>query len=293
MRDYAIITDSGCDLPASMVEELGIKVVPMGLTIDGNTYRHFHDYRELSSEKFYELIRDGKIGTTSCVSIGDVESAMEECLRNEQDVLYLSFSSGMSGAYQASMAAAEDMREKYPDANIIVVDTLCGCIGLGMITYMAVLKKQEGWSIDAVAAYVESHKLNICHFFTVDDLQYIQKTGRISHLTAIVGGIIGVKPVFILDNDGRVCNDKKQRGRKAAIKYLADITDKKIVDEQFIFIVHADAEADAMTLKSMIQKSHPGAKIFVNQVGPILGNNTGPGALAVIFMGETRYSDKP
>ena len=288
MRDYMIITDSGCDLPTSMVEELGIKVVPMGLTIDGKTYRHFHDYRELSSEKFYGLIRSGKIGTTSCVSIGDVESEMEAAIQNGFDVLYLSFSSGMSGAYQASMAAAEDMREKYPDANVIVIDTLCGCIGLGMITYLAVLKKREGLSLTDVADYVENIKLSICHFFTVDDLKYIQKTGRISHLTAIVGGIIGVKPVFILDNDGRVCNDKKQRGRKAAIKYLADIADKKMIDDKYIFIVHADAEADAMILKDMLQKTHPNSEIFVNQVGPILGNNTGPGALAVIFQGETR-----
>lgn len=288
MRDYMIITDSGCDLPTSMVEELGIKVVPMGLTIDGKTYRHFHDYRELSSEKFYSLIRSGKIGTTSCVSIGDVESEMEAAIQNGFDVLYLSFSSGMSGAYQASMAAAEDMREKYPDANVIVIDTLCGCIGLGMITYLAVLKKREGLSLTEVADYVENSKLSICHFFTVNDLKYIQKTGRISHLTAIVGGIIGVKPVFILDNDGRVCNDKKQRGRKAAIKYLADIADKKMIDDKYIFIVHADAEADAMILKDMIQKTHPKSEIFVNQVGPILGNNTGPGALAVIFQGESR-----
>ena len=219
-----------------------------------------------------------------------MESVMEESLQNGQDVLYLSFSSGMSGSYQASMTAAADMREKYPDANIVVVDTLCGCIGLGMIVYLAVLKKRAGWSLDQVATYVENTKLNICHFFTVDDLKYIQKTGRISHLTAIVGGIVGVKPVFILDNDGRVCNDKKQRGRKAAIKYLADITDKKIVDDKFIFIVHADAEADAIILKEILRKSHPESEFIVTQVGPILGNNTGPGALAVIFHGDTRHS---
>lgn len=291
MRDYVIITDSGCDLPTTMVEDLGIKVVPMGLTIDGQAYRHYHDYRELSSEKFYELIRSGKIGTTSCVSIGDVASTMDECLQAGADILYLSFSSGMSGAYQASMAAAEDMREKYPDAKIVVVDTLCGCIGLGMITYLAVLKKREGCTLEQVAQWAEDNKLNICHFFTVDDLKYIQKTGRISHLTAVVGGVLGIKPVFILDNDGRVYNDKKQRGRKAAIKYLAEVTNKKIKDNQFIFIVHADAESDALTLQNMLQQSHPETKIFVNQVGPILGNNTGPGALAVIFYGDNRYSN--
>lgn len=290
MKDYVIITDSGCDLPQELVEELDVKVVPMGLTISGQTYRHYHDYRELSSEKFYEMLRSGEVGTTSCVSIGDVEIEMEEHLKNNKDILYLSFSSGMSGSYQASMAAAEDMREKYPDARIAVVDTLCGCIGLGMITYLAVQKKRQGGSLDDVAAYVEDIKLNICHFFTVDDLKYLEKTGRISHLTAMIGGILGIKPVFILDNDGRVFNDKKQRGRKAAIKYLADITNKKIADDKCIFIVHADAENDANTLKDMVQKNHPNSKIFVNQVGPILGNNTGPGALAIVFFGDNRYS---
>jgi DegV family protein with EDD domain len=290
MRDYVIITDSGCDLPTQMVEELGVKVVPMGLTIAGKTYRHYHDYRELSSEKFYEMVRSGEIGTTSCVSIGDVEVEMEEHLKNGFDILYLSFSSGMSGSYQAAMAAADDMKEKYPDANITVVDTLCGCIGLGMITFLAVQKKREGNSLDGVAAYVESIKLNICHFFTVDDLNYIQKTGRISHITAFVGGILGVKPVFILDNDGKVFNDKKQRGRKAAIQYLADIADKKMTNRDYVFIVHADAEADAEILKNKVLENNPNANVLVNQVGPILGNNTGPGALAIIFMGDNRYS---
>lgn len=290
MRDYVIITDSGCDLPTQMVEELGVKVVPMGLTIAGKTYRHYHDYRELSSEKFYEMVRSGEIGTTSCVSIGDVEVEMEEHLKNGLDILYLSFSSGMSGSYQAAMTAADDMKEKYPDANITVVDTLCGCIGLGMITFLAVQKKREGNSLDGVAAYVESIKLNICHFFTVDDLNYIQKTGRISHITAFVGGILGVKPVFILDNDGKVFNDKKQRGRKAAIQYLADIADKKMTNRDYVFIVHADAEADAEILKNKVLEKNPNANVLVNQVGPILGNNTGPGALAIIFMGDNRYS---
>ena len=290
MKDYVIITDSGCDLTKEMVEELGVKVVPMGLTIANNSYRHYHDYRELSSDKFYELIRSGEIGTTSCVSIGDAELEMEEHLKNGLDVLYLSFSSGMSGSYQAATTAADDLREKYPDANITVVDTLCGCIGLGMITFLAVQKKREGGSLDEVAAYVESIKLNICHFFTVDDLKYLQKTGRISHLTAIVGGILGIKPVFILDNDGRVFNDSKQRGRKASMRYLANITTQKMTDKRYVFIVHADAEEDANTLKDMVQTENPDTKIFVNQVGPILGNNVGPGALAIIFFGEDRYS---
>ncbi len=290
MKDYVIITDSGCDLPMEMVEELDIKVVPMGLTIANKAYRHYHDYRELSSEDFYNLVRSGEIGTTSCVSIGDVEEEMEEQLKNGLDVLYLSFSSGMSGSYQAAVTAADDLKEKYPDAKIRVIDTLCGCIGLGMITFLAVQKKRDGNSLDGVAEYVESIKLNICHFFTVDDLNYIQKTGRISHLTAFVGGILGVKPVFILDNDGKVFNDKKQRGRKAAIQYLADIADKKMTDRDYVFIVHADASDDAEILKNKILEKNPNSNVLVNQVGPILGNNTGPGALAIIFMGDNRYS---
>ena len=290
MKDYVIITDSGSDLTQKMVNDLDVRVVPMGLTIAGKAYRHYPDYRELSSEDFYGMVRAGEIGTTSCVSIGDVAEEMEKCINDGYDILYLSFSSGMSGSYQAAVTAADDMLEKYPNTRITVVDTLCGCIGLGMITHLAVEKKREGGSLDDVAAYVESIKLNICHFFTVDDLTYIQKTGRISHLTAIFGTMLNIKPVFILDNDGRVFNDKKQRGRKSAIKYLYDITNKKMTDEKYIFIVHADAHADANILKDMLQESHPDTKIFVNQVGPILGNNTGPGALAVIFMGDNRYS---
>lgn len=289
MKDFVIITDSGCDLPTQMVEELGVKVVPMGLTIGGKTYRHYHDYRELSSEAFYEMVRAGEIGTTSCVSIGDAIEEMEKHVKNGLDVLYLSFSSGMSGSYQAAVAASEDLKEKYPNADIRVIDTLCGCIGLGMIVFLAVKKKAEGLSLSDVEKFVENNKMNICHYFTVDDLNYIQKTGRISHLSAIFGSILGIKPIFVLDNDGRVLNTSKARGRKAAIKALHDAACNTSSQKDYFFIVHADAENDANTLKNMVQEQNPNAEIFVSQVGPILGNNTGPGALAIIFYGDTRY----
>lgn len=289
MKDFVIITDSGCDLPTQMVEELGVKVVPMGLTIAGKTYRHYHDYRELSSEKFYEMVRSGEIGTTSCVNIGDAVIEMEQHLKAGKNILYLSFSSGMSGSYNAARMAAEDLIELYPDADIRVVDTLCGCIGLGMIVFLAAKKKAEGLSLGEVERFVEANKMNICHYFTVDDLNYIQKTGRISHLKAIIGSIIGVKPIFVLDNDGKVFNTTKARGRKASIKMLCDAACNTSSQKDYFFIVHADAEADANILKDMVREQNPNAEIFVSQVGPILGNNTGPGALAIIFYGDKRF----
>lgn len=289
MNDYVIITDSGCDLPTQMVEDIGVKVVPMGLTIGGKSYRHYHDFRELSSDDFYGKIRAGEVGTTSCVSIGDVIVEMETHLKDGKDILYLSFSSGMSGSYNSAVTAANDMKEIYPDANIRVIDTLCGCIGLGMIVFLASQKKAEGLSLDEVANFVEDNKLNICHYFTVDDLMYLQKTGRISHLKAMFGSILGIKPIFVLDNDGKVLNVNKVRGKKVAINTLATVANTASSEKKYFFIVHAQALNDAEALKEKILVENPNAEIIINEVGPILGNNTGPGALAVIFFGDTRF----
>lgn len=289
MRDFVIITDSGSDLTMEIVDKFDIKVVPMGLTIDETTYRHYHDYRELSSEDFYAKIRAGKIGTTSCVNVGDAYDEMEQHIKDGKDILYLSFSSGMSGSYKSAMIAAQDLKEKYPNADIRVVDTLCGCIGLGMIVFLAAKKKAEGLSLDEVEQFVEENKLNICHYFTVDDLQYLQKTGRISHLKAIFGSIIGVKPIFVLDNDGKVLNITKARGKKAAMKALCDAACTTSSKQEYFFVVHADAENDANNVKTVLQEQYPNAEVFVSQVGPILGNNVGPGAVALIFYGEKRF----
>ena len=288
MRDYAILTDSGCDLPQEMVESLGIGVAPMGFTIKEHAYRHYHDYRELSKEKFYEMIRGGEISKTNGANVNDIMETMKEFLDKGKDILYLSFSSGMSGSCSNAFLAAREMSEDYPDATIKVVDTLCGSIGLGLITYLAMQKKKAGETLHQVAEWVEQNRLNVNHFFVVDDLQYIQRSGRISHLTAIVGTVLGIRPLFTLCKEGKVNADGKVRGKKAAVRHMLMRAKEKCVDIKTFFICHGDVDDEAEALKAKILEEYPNAEVVINCVGPLLGTNTGPGALALCFYGEER-----
>lgn len=288
VRDYTIVTDSGCDLSNEMVESLGIKVVPTGIFIDGVDYKHYSDYRELSMENFQAKIKAGHVGKTSCINMADAIKVMREIIEAGKDVLYISFSSGMSGSYQAACLAARDICEEYPDANVEVIDTFAGCVGLGMLTYLAAKRKQMGESMAQVAEYIKNIRLNINHFFMVEDLGYIQKTGRISTISAIMGTALGIRPIFKLDNDGKVALVEKIRGRKIGVKNLINKVKTRCSQSEVFFVAHMDAEDDANNVAAQIRAEHPDAEVIIRPVGPILGNNTGPGALAVIFYGEER-----
>lgn len=288
MKDYIIMTDSGCDLPQNLVDQFNIKVVPMGLTIDGKAYKHYHDFRELSKEKFYSLIRGGHIGTTSGVNIQDAIDAMTDEASQGKDILFLSFASVMSSSYQYVCAAAEEVRERFPNVLIEVIDTKAGCLGLGLLAYMTAMNKADGYSFDDAVNYAKEHYGHMCHFFMVDDLQYIQKSGRISHLRAMIGTLLKIKPIFKLNNAGAVTEATKVRGTNAGINYMIQQLHDHCDDKTTIFIAHADVEPEALTIKHRIQDIFPDANIIVHCLGPILGNNTGPGTLAILFHGAQR-----
>lgn len=288
MKKFAIITDSGCDLTQEMVEELGILVAPMCLNLHNKTYRHYSDYRELSKEDFYSSIRNGVIGQTAGVNPADAGDVIRARLDEGYDVLYLSFSSGMSGSYNSAHIAALEALESHPDARVEVVDTLCGSVGLGLLTYLAVKKQRDGATFDEVLQYVNGMKKNICHYFMVDDLQFISKTGRISHLKATVGAMLGVKPVFKLNDAGKVTDDIKVRGKKAGIQHMLKRVQEKCADASTFFVCHADVDEAANVIKGKLLEMFPKANVFVNCLGPILGNNTGPGTLGIIFCGAGR-----
>lgn len=288
MRNFVIITDSGCDLSQNMIEDLEVQVAPMGITIDNKAYKHYHDFRELSKTEFYQKIRNGSIGTTSGVNFQDALDIMRINLEKDLDILYLSFSSGMSCSYQSAVMAANELKNEFPKSIIQVVDTLAGSVGLGMLVYLAVQKKKLGWDILQVSEYITDHSQNICHYFMVDDLKYIEKTGRTSHLSAFIGTMLNIKPIFKLDELGRVQDDGKIRGKKAGIKHLLKRIDEKCSDTSLFFICHSDVDSEAENLKQQIIASYPDTEVIVNCVGPILGNNTGPGAIAVIFWGNNR-----
>jgi DegV family protein with EDD domain len=209
-------------------------------------------------------------------------------LEQNLDVLYLSFSSGLSGSYQYACMAAEELKEEFPEAKIEVIDTKSACIGLGMLVYLAAQKKMEGFSFEETVQFVQNTRLKIAHNFMVDNLMYLHKSGRISHLTAITGSMLGIKPVFTLDNDGKVFNAGKVRGKIAGIKNFMTKIEEQCCDSKVFFVAHADSEIDAISLKNKILEKNPDANVIVNCIGPILGNCLGPGALAVTFVSENR-----
>ena len=285
---YAIITDSCCDLTKEIVEELQVEVVPMKLMLDGVDYRHFHDFRELSMETFFSKLREGHIGQTSCASVGDIMEAMLKNIKNGLDVLYLSFSANMSGSYNAAVLARKNIMEEYPNANIQVIDTKSGSVGLGMLVFIASMCKKKGYSFEEVAKHISENCLNICHYFMVDDLKFLHKTGRISTIGMIAGTTIGVRPIFIIGDDGKIKLDAKVRGVKMAIRTMVDKVALKCTNSSQLFISHVDAEENANLLASQIKEKFPNANITICPCGPIIGNNTGPGTLAVVFYGNER-----
>lgn len=286
-REYIIMTDSGCDLSEELINKLNVDVVPMSVMIDNKDYKHYPDYRELSKEDFYAKLKEGHIGKTSCVNVMDVKTAMEKHLKENKDVLYLSFSSGMSTSYQAARLASQELLNTYPEATINVVDTLSGCVGLGMLVYLVANKQARGTNIEDLTRYAKIECLNICHHFVVEDIKYIQKSGRISAFAGAFCSAIGVRPAFKLSDEGKVVLEAKVRGKKGVINHLLNKAKESVFSELF-FIGHVDALENAKLLKQSIQTIYPSANIQIFEIGPVVGNNTGRGTLSVMFLGAER-----
>ena len=222
MRDYVILTDSGCDFPAELAKELELCVLPLSVTVNGKEYRNYLDEREISHKDFYALLRAGNTGKTSAINLDTFKEAMEAILKEGKDVLYLGFSSGLSGTYQVGALAAEELKEKYPESKLLYVDTLCASLGQGLLVYHAVMQKRAGKSIEEVRDFVEQNRLSLAHWFTVDDLNHLKRGGRVSATTAMVGTLLSIKPVLHVDDEGHLINMEKARGRKASIHRLAE-----------------------------------------------------------------------
>lgn len=290
MNNFIILTDSSCDLPASMAAEMQIEVLPLTLDLDGECYKNYLDGREIEFHDFYECAKTAKSMKTSAVNQQQFMDIMEPLVAAGNDVLYLGFSSGLSGTYNASVLAATELNEKYPNSKIITVDTLCASLGQGLFVYLCWKEKQAGKTIDEVAAYAEQIKLNLAHWFTVNDLFFLKRGGRVSATTAIVGSALAIKPVMHVDNEGHLIKVSTARGRKASIRALLSEMEKTGVDisNQHIFISHGDCEEDANYLASLIREKFGVNEITINYVGPVIGAHSGPGTLALFFLGKNR-----
>ena len=287
MNTYQIITDSSCDFSTEMYKKLDLRCVPLTLQYQG---RETEDKSDDSIRSLYKGLREGESASTSAINISGWTEAMEPFLMEGRDVLVLAFSSGLSTTYQNAAIAGSELSEKYPDRKIRVIDTLCASLGEGLLVWYACKHQQDGEDLDTVADWVERHKLNLCHWFTVDDLMYLKRGGRISAATALVGTMLNIKPVLHMDDEGHLINMSKARGRKASIDALA----KKAAelgegfDNSTMFISHGDCIEDARYLEQILKEKYGVKQVYINYVGAVIDSHSGPGTLALFFMGKHR-----
>ena len=290
MREFILMTDSCCDLTEKTAADLGIVTLPLTFEIDGTTCRNWLDGRDMDISEFYRLLRAEKPASTSAVSVGDFEHAMREILGRGQDILYLAFSSALSTTYQSACIAAEDMKEEFPDRKVLTVDSLCASGGQGLLVWLCAKEMEQGKSLEEVRDYAEATKGRICHWFTVDDLNHLKRGGRVNAATAFFGTMLSIKPVLHVDDQGRLIPIRKVRGRKASLTALVDEMEKTVIEpeKQTIFITHGDCLEDAQFVADEVTRRFGITDIHINYVGPVIGNHSGPGTLALFFLGKER-----
>lgn len=289
MNKYKITTDSTSDLPFSFLKENDIELLPLTFRIDG---QEFEGDKEFDVKAFYNKMREGAMPTTSQVTPTIAVEKFKKILDQGYDILHIAFTSGMSGSYNSSRLAASELQEEYPDRKIIVVDSLSASLGEGLLVYKAVNLKNQGYSIEELRDWLEENKLHLCHYVTVDDLNHLYRGGRISKATAIIGSIIGVKPIIHVDNDGKLIPIGKARGRKQSlntlVSYMKTLTEGYEEKNDIIFISHGDCEEDARYLADKIKKELGYDKFLFNYIGPTIGSHAGPNTIALFFMGKER-----
>ena len=286
MATYKIITDSCCDLPVEKIQALDLSVIPLNLLFRGETRL---DAVTDEIKEVYDGLRAGEAASTSAVNPEGWASVIEPVLKAGKDALVLCFSSGLSTTYQSAVIAANELKETYPDRTVNVVDTLCASLGQGLLAWMACDKRDAGLSLAELTDWVESNKQNLCQWFTVDDLMYLKRGGRVSAATALVGTMLKIKPVLHVDAEGHLINVAKVRGRKASIQALADKVAQLGIEgyKERVTICHGDCIEDAKYLESLLKQQ--GVKeVFIGYTGAVIGSHSGPGTLAVFFLGKER-----
>ena len=287
-QPYVILTESSSDLTPELAAQAGAEVLPLNFTMEGKNYPHYPDGRAMSIPEFYERMRGGAVAVTAAANVAELTDGMEGHLRAGKDVLFLCFSSSLSSTRDACAIAANELREKYPERKIYTVDTLAASAGQGLL--VAGRRQRAGASIEEVRDFVEETKLHMAHWFTVDDLTYLKRGGRLSSTAAAVGTMLNIKPVLHVDDEGHLIPVEKVRGRKAALAALVKRLRETVVrpEEQTMMISHACCREEAENLReSILAEFHP-KELLIVDLGPIIGAHTGPGLMAVFFLAEHR-----
>ena len=288
MTQYQIITDSACDLPGSMLQELN--VITTALTVNFRGENRRDSVADAEVKELYDAMRGGEVATTSAANPEDWATVMEPVLAEGKDVLTLAFSSGLSTTYQSAVIAATDLAEKYPERKIRVVDTCAAALGQGLLVWHTCKMRDAGLDLDQLAQWVEDNKNHVCHWFTVDDLVYLKRGGRVSAATAVLGAMLNIKPVLHVDNEGHLISMVKARGRKAALKTLVSKMGElgEGWDNSTVFICHADCIDDAAALAETVKANYGVKDAFIGNLGAVIGSHAGPGTLALFFMGNQK-----
>ena len=287
MRDYIITVNSTVDTGKEWLEERNVPVIPLKYTIDGQEYT---DMYGLSDKEFFQKLREGKMSVTSQINPEEAKEMLEPDVKEGKDVLHLAFSSALSGTCNSMKIAAEELQEEYPEAKVIVVDTLCACMGEAMLLYYALKQKEAGKTIEEVAQWAEENKLHVCHNVTVDDLFHLHRGGRVSKTAAVLGTMVKVKPIIHMDDNGALQVIGKERGRKKSLHKIVDmaVERSKGWDNEIIMITHGDCLEDAEYVAKLVREKMGVENVFIHNIGTVIGSHTGPGVVATFCMGNKR-----
>ncbi len=287
---YQIITDSCANLTGELIKKYNLEVLPLSYLIDDVSYQIKPDSKSADYKAFYNKMREGKVPKTSMANGEAFRPLFEKILNEGKDILYIGFSSALSGTLQSIKNTLDDLAESYPERKCVSIDSLAASMGEGLLVAYAAIKQQEGETIDEVAAWVEANKLRLCHLFTVDDLKYLRRGGRISGATALIGSVLQIKPLMHVDNEGHLVAYGKVRGRKTSIASMLNRMEETIENpsEQIIYIVHGDCEDEAKAVAKEIKSRFNPKSIVANYVDQVIGAHSGPGTLAIFFLGSER-----
>lgn len=287
---YVILTDCNCDLSPELIKKLDVEIIPMPCYVDGKQYMSYPDGRDIKIEEFYRLQREGKETKTAAPNPSDFLDILEPMLKEGKDVLCIAFSSALSCTYVNCGIAITELRGKYPERKLVVVDSLCASMGQGLLVALASDKRAEGLTIEENTKWLEENKLSVCHWFTVNDLFHLKRGGRISATSAILGSALGIKPVLHVDNGGHLCPVSKVRGRKQSLDSLVKMMEKTASDPKngYVFISHGDCLEDAKYVEHSIKEKFGSKNVFISLIGPAVGAHSGAGTVALFFTGAPR-----
>lgn len=290
MSKYILLTDSCADLSHEQYQKLDIAMLPLSYLMEGQTYENLSDESNIKFSEVYAKLRNGANIKTSAINVEQFSVLFRSYLEQGLDILYMGFSSGLSGTYSAGCIAAQELMEEFPQRKIVTVDTLGAALGQGLMVYLTAIQRQEGASLEEAAAYAEDLKLRLAHWFTVDDLFFLKRGGRLSGATALIGSALGIKPILHVDNEGHLIKVSTVRGRKNSLQALADKMAATAIEpeKQTVFIGHGDCKEDAELLAQMLKKTCGVKDIHIGYVGPVIGAHSGPGTIALFFIASER-----